>query len=254
MQTSASIAFPEMIRKNSQQINDKNLNDLIANFHNVEPAEKEMFNLMIEQEFENFFSTIRGLKERDKTYNGAKKRIDETEEKMLWILSIPFIYWIFNPSELVFLLSLCLIPIILFILMSFCILMNSKRGVLYRVGIKDGDLSLKAKYKMIFLLKMFAYCKYSTEQSKETMLDDLIKMFAENHFPKDYFNELLKDAFKIRDDEVEKNKRRQTEIQKEKALNDEIMSLSNSSIEIEAKLEVLKYFTENMEKIKKNNS
>lgn len=47
MQTSASIAFPEMIRKNSQQINDKNLNDLIANFHNVEPAEKEMFNLMI---------------------------------------------------------------------------------------------------------------------------------------------------------------------------------------------------------------
>lgn len=252
MQPLASISLKESNKENSIQQNELNFSfdGLVKSFHQVEPAEKEMFNIMIEQEFESFFQTVRGLK--DKTLNGANIKIEKNESLYLWGALLPFVYWIFNPNEDVFFLALSSVPFI-FLGMSFIfMLQRAKRGVLARLGIKKNDLSLKSKYKMVFLLKMFAYSKYNKDNNPEFMLNNLINMFAENVFPSEYFNELLESSLKERDKYIEKQKRKEQEIKKQNDIESEFQILSGQekNLEIEAKLEVLKAFTENMERFK----
>lgn len=105
---------------------------------------------------------------------------------------------------------------------------------------------------MVFLLKMFAYSKYNKDNNPEFMLNNLINMFAENVFPSEYFNELLESSLKERDKYIEKQKRKEQEIKKQNDIESEFQILSGQekNLEIEAKLEVLKAFTENMERFK----
>lgn len=222
--------------------------ELIKSFDLVSPAEKETFNMLIEQEAENYFNSIWRLKPSERSHHGAMNRF-ELNERLLLIpmLSVFSILFVDNSASFV-VLSILLFFLMCLAAMFFIIkFLIPRRKILYRMGIDENDLSPKNRQKMLFLAKVLLKNKYANFISSDDFIKKLLLHFngGGNQLS---FDSLFLHVLENMDDEKE----RLLKIQKQKQQSDEINLISqdilvkNNQADVDAKMEILNYFAKSI--------